>query len=130
MTAIVPIPAQVENYATTCVDAALEVHRALGPGFSEKIYHRAYRLELDARGIPYESEKPILVHYKTWTIPGQKVDLLVGGLLIVEIKALPKVKRIHRLQTLSYVRTLGLRLGLVLNFGAPLMKYGTRRVVA
>lgn len=127
MPLITEIPAEVEAFATRCVDAAIEVHRTLGPGFKEVIYQRAYCLELDRRGIPYEAEKPILVRYKTWTIPGQRVDLLIG-VLVIEIKSLPKLKKIHRLQTLSYLRTLDLRLGLVLNFGAPLMKSGMRRV--
>ena len=123
------IPVEVERYATTCVDVGVDVHRVLGPGFKEVIYERAYCLELHARGVPFETEKPILVRYKTWSIPGQKIDLLVGGVLLVEIKAVPKLRRIHRLQTLSYLRTLDLRLGLLLNFGAPLMKEGIRRVV-
>ena len=122
----VPVPAEVEAYATTAVDIGVAVHRTLGgPGFSEKIYHRAYCLELDARRVPFVTEHPILVRYKQWTIPGQKVDLLLGGVLIVELK----VKRIHRLQVLSYLRTLDLRLGLILNFGAPIMKEGTHRVI-
>jgi GxxExxY protein len=59
------------------VDCGIHVHRALGPGFKEKIYHRAYCLELDSRGIKFECEKPIVVRYKNWEIPGQKVDLIV-----------------------------------------------------
>ena len=129
MTQLLEVPAEVERYATTCVDVGVEVHRILGPGFKESIYERAYCLELNARGLSFETEKPILVRYKTWSIPGQKIDLLVGGILLVEIKAVPKLRRIHRLQTLSYLRTLDLRLGLLLNFGAPLMKQGIRRVV-
>jgi GxxExxY protein len=125
-----PVPAEVEACATAAVDIALDVHKALGgPGFAEKIYHRAYCLELDARRVPFVTEHPILVRYKQWTIPGQKVDLLLGGVLIVELKVVPKVKRIHRLQVLSYLRTLDLRLGLILNFGAPIMKEGTHRVI-
>lgn len=130
MANIAPIPAEVEAFATTAVDVGLEVHKALGgPGFSEKIYHRAYCLELDARGVPFVTEHPILVRYKQWSIPGQRVDLILGGVLIVELKVVPKVKRIHRLQVLSYLRTLDLRLGLILNFGAPIMKEGSHRVV-
>ena len=126
----VPVPAEVEAYATTAVDIGVEVHRALGgPGFSEKIYHRAYCLELDARRVPFVTEHPILVRYKQWTIPGQKLDLLLGGVLILELKVVPKVRRIHRLQVLSYLRTLDLRLGLILNFGAAIMKDGTHRVI-
>ena len=122
------IPSEIEALATACVDTAVEVHRTLGPGFKEVIYERAFCLELARRKIAFEAEKPIMVRYKAWEIPGQRVDLLIGGVLVIEIKAVPKLKKIHRLQTLSYLRTLDLRLGLVLNFGGPLMKSGIRRV--
>ena len=125
---LVSVSPEVEAFATTCVDVAVCVHRELGPGFKEKIYHRAFCLELDARGVSFETEKSIEVRYKTWRIPGQKVDLLVGGILLIEIKTVPKLRQIHRLQALSYLKTLDLRLGLVLNFSATLMKHGIRRV--
>lgn len=129
MTAHAPIPVAVERTASVCVDCGIHVHRALGPGFKELIYKRAYCLELDLRGIRYECEKPILVRYKQWEIPGQKVDLIVEGLVLIEIKAVPKVKEIHRLQTLSYLKTAGLRLGFVMNFNTGVLKDGLRRVV-
>ena len=67
--------------------------------------------------------------YKTWEIPGQKVDLIVEGVVLVEIKAVPKIKKVHASQVVSYLRTLNLRLGLILNFKAGLMKDGMRRVI-
>jgi GxxExxY protein len=87
------------------------------------------RLELDAQGLRYESEKPILVRYKEWSIPGQKIDLIVEGLVIVELKAVPKLKTFHRDQLLSYLKTTGLHAGLLLNFHAPRLKDGMKRVV-
>jgi GxxExxY protein len=124
-----PIPEQVEKVATGCLDCAMQVHRNLGTGFKELIYHRAYCLELDAHGLKYRSELPILVKYKSWEIPGQKVDLLVAGVVLIEIKSVPKIKRLHRCQVVSYLRTMDLRLGLILNFNCELMRDGIRRVV-
>ena len=120
---------EVEDVASRAIDVALQVHRALGPGFKEKIYHRAFCLELDSRGMKFESEKAVLVKYKIWEIPGQKIDLIVGGCVLVEIKAIPRLKAIHQSQTISYLRTTGLRLGLLINFNTRLLKHGLRRVI-
>jgi GxxExxY protein len=122
------IPEVTERIATRCIDAAMQVHRQLGPGFKEIIYHRCYRLELDLLGLTYKSELPILVRYRTWDIPGQRVDLLVENAVLIEIKTVPKIKRIHQCQVVSYLRTLDLRLGLILNFNAELMMQGIKRV--
>jgi GxxExxY protein len=105
------------------------VHRALGPGFRERIYQRAYCLELDDRKLRFECEKRILVHYRNWEIPGQTVDLIVEGMVLVEIKSVPRLRPIHRLQVLSYLKTLTLRVGLLMNFNVPLLKDGLQRVV-
>jgi GxxExxY protein len=120
---------EVNEAASRAIDGALQVHRALGPGFKEKIYHRAFCLELDSRGVHFETEKAVLVKYKTWEIPGQKIDLIVEGCVLVEIKAIPRLKEIHRSQIISYLRTTGLRLGLLINFNTRLMKHGLRRVI-
>ncbi|MBA2305373.1 MAG: GxxExxY protein [Acidobacteria bacterium] len=93
MTCHAPIPADVERIASTCINCGIHVHRFLGPGFKEVIYQRAFCLELDARGVAFETEKQILVRYKSWSIPGQRIDLIVGGAVLVEIKALPKLRR-------------------------------------
>ena len=124
-----PISQEAEQAATTCVDCGMTVHKTLGPGFKELIYREAFRLELHARGIPFEAEKGILVRYRSWEIPGQRVDLLVAGVLLVEIKAVPKLLAIHQSQVLSYLKTMDLRLALLMNFGGQLFKDGLKRVV-
>ncbi len=118
-----------EAMVTDAIGCAFTVHRALGPGFKESIYRRALLLELDSKGLRFESEKDVLVKYKTWEIPGQRVDLIVGGVVLIELKAVPKVKALHRAQVLSYLRTTGLRVGLILNFNVRLMKQGIHRIV-
>lgn len=124
-----PVPADVERVATCCVDASIHVHRALGPGFKEIIYTRAYQLELTSRGINFEAEKAIIVRYKSWTIPGQRIDLVVEGVVLIEVKSVPKIRKLHHHQLMSYLRTMDLRLGFIMNFNSVLMKDGRKRIV-
>jgi GxxExxY protein len=118
-----------ELLVSAVMDVGFCVHRELGPGFREKIYQRAFCLELDARGLAFECEKRIEVKYKEWRIPGQTVDLVVGGVVLVELKTVPKVRALYRRQVLSYLKTMDLRIGLIFNFNTELMKHGFRRVV-
>ena len=124
-----PLPAETEAVMSFILDCAFAVHRELGPGFKESIYQTAMCLELDSRGIRFECEKPITVRYKHWTIPGQKLDLVVEERVIVEIKAIRGLKPLHRRQVVSYLRSVGLQAGLVLNFNNTYLKSGIRRVV-
>jgi GxxExxY protein len=121
-------PAQ-EEVITSVVACGLSVHRELGPGFKEAIYERAFCLELDSRGIKFECQKPVEVRYKQWTIPGQRIDLIVDGVVLVEIKTVNKLKKLHESQVVSYLRTTELRVGLLMNFNSVLFKHGLRRVV-
>ena len=122
------LPPEHEAIVTAVIGCAISVHKALGPGFKECIYHTAFRLELESQGFSYESEKPIEVKYRQWKIPGQKVDLIVAGMVLVEIKAVPKLLVIHRCQLQSYLKTTGLPIGLLMNFNARLLKQGLQRV--
>ena len=125
----IPIPPAVEANVKACIDAAIAVHRELGPGYREVIYRRAYCLELDSRRIRFESEKPILVKYREWSIPGQRLDLVVDDKVIIEIKSVPRLLRRHERQVLSYLKTTGFRVGLLMNFNARLLRDGLRRKV-
>jgi GxxExxY protein len=129
LTTKTPLTAAEEAIVARIIGCAIAVHRELGPGFKEIIYHRAFRLELESRGLPFESEKKILVKYRKWVIPGQQIDLIVAGLVLVELKAVPRLKPLHRSQVISYLRTTGLRVGLLLNFNAPTLKDGMQRIV-
>jgi GxxExxY protein len=124
-----PLTAEQEKTVSDAMDCGFTVHRVLGPGFKEKIYERAYCLELESRQIKFESEKRIDVRYKTWQIPGQKVDLIVESIVLIEIKAVPRLRPIHRAQVLSYLRTTGLRVGLLINFNAIALKDGFQRII-
>ena len=111
------------------IGSAITVHRALGPGFLESIYRQAMCLELDARRMTYERERPIRVRYRDVPLSGQRLDLLVDQLVVVELKAVSRVEDIHRAQLISYLRTTGLRAGLLINFRVRLLKDGLHRIV-
>ena len=118
-----------EHIVSRVLDCAFNVHRILGPGFKESIYQRAMCLEMDSRGLRFECEKKIDVRYRQWVIPGQRIDLLVEGRVLVEIKDIPRLRKIHESQVFSYLKTMDLRVGLLLNFKAQMMKQGLKRVV-
>ncbi|HET7698362.1 MAG TPA: GxxExxY protein [Vicinamibacterales bacterium] len=123
------IPAQVEWVGRRVIGGAIAVHRALGPGFKEPIYVEALCLELDERGMKFEREKAIIVTYKEHQIPGQRLDLLVEGVLIVECKVVEGISSVHSRQITSYLKTTGLRLGFIFNFNVDvLMPAGFKRI--
>jgi GxxExxY protein len=124
-----PIPEGAEKAGRLLLDAAIEVHRQLGPGFLERIYEEALCQEFGLRGILFERQKEIQVLYKGVPIGKQRVDLLVGGFVIAEVKAVEAIAPIHEAQLLSYLKATGLRLGLIINFSVPLLKQGIKRMV-
>jgi GxxExxY protein len=124
-----PVPAEDEELAHTIIGAAIEVHRVLGPGFLESIYERALCHELNLRGVPFERQKKLIVRYKDLEIPGQRLDLLVGGRVITDLKTVESFAPIHLAQLLSYLKTTGFRLGLLINFRVLVLKDGIERVV-
>ncbi|MYJ78326.1 MAG: GxxExxY protein, partial [Caldilineaceae bacterium SB0670_bin_27] len=106
-----------ETYAVT--GAAIEVHRALGPGFLEKVYQEAMQLELNARRIPYEAEKPLDIHYKGRCLTQKYyADLICYGQIIVEMKTLNQLSGKEEAQILNYLKATGLQVGLLFNFGS------------
>jgi GxxExxY protein len=124
-----PLSPEAEESMSATIGCAIAVHRALGPGFLESIYKKAMHIELDARGISYESEKSVTVAYRGAQIQGQRIDLVVNGLIIVELKAVVRFDDVHRSQVMSYLKTTGLRGGLLINFRVPVLKAGLQRIV-
>lgn len=124
-----PIPGEDERIAQEVIGAAIEVHRILGPGFLEKIYERALVHELALRGLAVQPQKEILVPYKDLLIPGQQLDILVCGRVILELKAVSELNSLHEAQLLSYLKATGLRLGLLINFNVRVLKDGIKRMV-
>jgi len=110
------------------IGAAIEVHRLLGPGLLESIYEEALCHEFGLRGLLFERQKPVDVIYKDIVITGQRLDLLVEGVLVVEIKSVIKLPDVAMAQTLSYLRATGLKRALLVNFGERLLKEGIKRI--
>lgn len=114
------------------IGAAIEVHRALGPGLLESAYQSCLRREFTLRGISFDCERPLPVEYKGIRVEcGYRVDFLVGGSIVVEIKSIEALAPIHEAQLLTYLRIGGWPLGLLINFNVPLLKHGIwRRVMS
>ncbi len=96
---------------------AFEVHKQLGPGFTEDLYERAFTYELVERGIPFEEQKVIEVPYKGKPLGIYRLDLVVDGAIILELKAVSQLNDLYKQQLLSYLRATGLELGYLINFG-------------
>ena len=113
------------------MDAAIEVHRTLGgPGLLESLYEEALYQELKLRNIAVQSQVQIPVVYKGYTLRNpMRLDLLVDGKVIVEVKATEQELAVHKAQILTYLRLTELKLGLLLNFGQKLLRDGIERVV-
>lgn len=97
---------------------AFEVHKQLGPGFTEDFYEKAYGYELEERGIPYCAQKVIHVAYKGKPLGIYRLDLVVDDKVIVELKAVSQLTDIFKQQLISYLRATGLELGYLINFGS------------
>jgi GxxExxY protein len=123
------LPPELEELVFRVIGAAIEVHRHLGPGYLESIYHRALCHEFRLREIPFEFEWLVQVAYKGELLHGQKLDLVVAKQLIVEVKAVSQLEEIHGSQVVSYLRATGLRVGLLINFNVTVLKAGIRRIV-
>lgn len=124
-----PIPEDVNRASKVVLDAAIEVHRHLGPGLLEGVYERALVHELGLRGAVVRRQVLVRVHYKDIEIDGQRLDLLVEPGVIVEVKAVERLLQIHEAQLMSYLKSTDVRVGLLINFGQKLLKDGIKRIV-
>ena len=120
---------QVDNNANAVIGAALEVHRVLGPGFLESVYEEAMAVELGLRGIRFVRQKPLDLLYKGRPVGEGRLDFLIDEALILELKAAEKLLPIHHAQVLSYLKSTGCQLGLLINFNERLLRDGIRRVI-
>jgi GxxExxY protein len=112
------------------IGAAIEVHRCLGPGLLETAYEECLCHELSDRQIRFERQKSLPVSYKGKSLDcGYRLDLVVEGLVIVELKAIDRLEPIHTAQILTYLKLARLRLGMLINFNVPVLKSGVKRVV-
>ncbi|PLX73465.1 MAG: GxxExxY protein [Desulfuromonas sp.] len=120
----------IEEVTSIVIDEALQLHRDLGPGLLESVYEAVLAKTLEQRGILVERQKPVPIHYQDVKLDeGFRLDLLIDGQLIVELKSVEKINPVHPKQLLTYLRLMNLPLGLLINFGSTLLKDGLQRVV-
>ncbi len=112
------------------IGAAIEVRRILGPGLLESIYQRALGHEMTLRNMSFESQQPVAVNYKGINLGDDlRLDIVVPGQLVVELKAVEKLLPIHEAQLMTYLKLTGLHTGLLINFNVCLLKDGIKRIV-
>jgi GxxExxY protein len=120
----------VDAVATAVLEAAVAVHRALGPGFMEGVYEEALDVELRFGGISFARQVPLSIAYRDHLVGEARLDLLVEDVLIVELKAVEHLAPVHVAQAMSYLRATGCPLALLINFNVPVLLRGVRRVIS
>jgi GxxExxY protein len=112
------------------LEAAMSVHRGLGPGLLESVYEAVLSRELEKRGLSTERQLSVPINYNGMTFDeGFRADIIVERKVILELKSVETLNRVHHKQLLTYLKLTNLRLGFLLNFGSVLMKDGIKRIV-
>lgn len=119
----------LDGLAHAVIGAAIEVHRALGPGYLESVYEEALGIELGLRGLPFVRQRAFGVEYKGRAVGEGRVDLLIADSLVVELKTVEALLPIHKAQALSYLKALDLQLALLINVKVPVLRDGIQRIV-
>ncbi len=119
---------EVDRLAFAVVGACIEVHRELGPGHTESVYEKALCVELTLHSIPFMQQSRYALLYKDHEVGDGRLDLLVGGLLVVEIKAVESLSPLHTAKVISYLKATNKQLALLINFNVRRLKDGVKRV--
>ena len=126
----VRIVMDINKLSSRIIGAAIEVHKALGPGLLESAYEKCICHELSIGGLSLERQKPLAVRYKGINLDcGYRLDVVVEDAIILELKSCEKIEPIHKAQLLTYLKLSGFKLGLLLNFNVTLMREGIVRIV-
>jgi len=120
----------LNRVSSQIIGAAIEVHKAIGPGLLESAYEECLCHELSLRQVPFARQVPLPVEYKGARLDcGYRLDLLVAKAVVVELKAVVQIEAIHEAQLLSYLKLGGWPLGLLINFNVPVLRGGIKRIV-
>jgi len=120
---------RINQLTEAIIGAAMEVHKTLGPGFLEAVYEEALCIELDLREVPYKRQAESSMVYKGQPIGKGRIDLLIDGEVVVELKTVERLTPLHNAQVISYLKALGHQVGLIINFNVPVLKAGIKRVI-
>ncbi|MBI1921555.1 MAG: GxxExxY protein [Geobacter sp.] len=116
--------------ATQIVDASFKIHTTLGPGLLESVYETILAFELEKRKLQVIRQKPLPVVYESITLDeGYRADIVVNDKVIIELKSVETLASVHKKQLLTYLKLSGKKLGLLINFGAPVIKDGIERII-
>ncbi|RPI73913.1 MAG: GxxExxY protein [Desulfobacteraceae bacterium] len=119
----------INELSSKIIGAAIEVHKALGPGLLESAYEECLTHELSLRGLGIERQEPVPIRYKGVELDcGYRLDLVVDNRIILELKACNQIEPIHEAQLLTYLKLTGIKLGLLLNFNVPVLRDGIVRL--
>ncbi|WP_194954335.1 GxxExxY protein [Sphingopyxis solisilvae] len=120
----------IEEIASVTVDCGFHLHKNLGPGLLESVYEAIMADQLVRRGLNVQRQVPIPIRYDGIELPeGFRADLLIEGVLLVELKSVERLSPLHGKQVLTYLRLLDMPLGLLINFGGETFKEGVKRIV-
>jgi GxxExxY protein len=121
---------EINDVSGQIIDAAMKVHKALGPGLLESAYEACLAYELRKRGLRVATQEPLPIVYEDVRLDvGYRMDLVVEGAIVVEIKSLEAIAPIHKAQLISYLKLSGHKIGLLINFNVELLKQGVTRLV-
>lgn len=123
------LPAHLNELSRRVIQCAIEVHRHLGPGLLERFYERAMLIELQMAGLQVAAQVPVLITYKGQPLGEQRLDLVVEGCLVLELKSIESISEVETDQVVSYLRAGGFPLGLLINFNVARLVDGVRRRV-
>ncbi len=120
----------INQLSSAIIGAAIDVHKGLGPGLLESAYEECLCYEFGLRGLSFERQEQLPVEYKGKKLDcGYRLDIVVEGTIVLELKSCDKIDPIHKAQLLTYLKLSGLKLGLILNFNVPVMRDGIVRMV-
>ena len=120
---------EVDELARAVIGSAIDVHRGLGPGYSESVYEEALAQELVRAGVNFERQKSFKVRFKGCVVGEGRIDFLIDGKLIVELKASERLMPVHKSQVISHLKATSCSLGLLINFNENLLRSGIQRIV-
>lgn len=121
---------ELSKITENAIGAAIEVHRAIGPGLLESAYEECLCHELELYNLPFQRQVPLAVKYKGVQLDcGYRMDILIAEAVVIELKAVQRIEPIHQAQLLTYLKLGGWSVGLLINFNVPVLKSGIKRIV-